>query len=72
MLPNWRWLDIGARVDELDVTILADAQTSGGLVFGVDPDAADDVVAGLVADGHTAAVIGHAVNGNGRIALRRA
>ena len=66
------WLDIGAGVDELDVTILADAQTSGGLVFGVDPDAADDVVAGLVADGHTAAVIGHAVNGNGRIALRRA
>ena len=66
------WLDIGAGVDELDVTILADAQTSGGLVFGVDPDAADDVVAGLVADGHTAAVIGHAVNGSGRIALRRA
>lgn len=65
------WLDIGAGVDDLDVTILADAQTSGGLVFGVDPDAADDVVAGLVADGHTAAVIGRAVNGNGRIALRR-
>ena len=65
------WLDSGAGVDELDVTILADAQTSGGLVFGVDPDAADDVVAGLVADGHTAAVIGRAVNGNGRIALRR-
>jgi selenide,water dikinase len=65
------WLDIGAGVDDLDVTILADAQTSGGLVFGVDPDAADDVVAGLVADGHTAAVIGRAIDGNGRIALRR-
>ena len=65
------WLDIGAGVGELDVTILADAQTSGGLVFGVDPDAADDVAAGLVADGHTAAVIGCAVNGNGQIALRR-
>ena len=65
------WLDIGAGVDELDVTILADAQTSGGLVFGVDPDAADDVVAGLVADGHTAAVIGRTVDGHGRIALRR-
>jgi len=65
------WLDIGAGVDDLDVTILADAQTSGGLVFGVDPDAADDVVADLVADGHTAAVIGRAVDGNGRIALRR-
>ena len=65
------WLDIGAGVNDLDVTILADAQTSGGLVFGVDPDAAYDVVAGLVADGHTAAVIGRAVDGNGRIALRR-
>lgn len=65
------WLDIGAGVNDLDVTILADAQTSGGLVFGVDPDAADDVVAGLVADGHTAAVIGRAVDGNGQIALRR-
>jgi selenide,water dikinase len=65
------WLDIGAGVDDLDVTILADAQTSGGLVFGVDPDAANDVVADLVADGHTAAVIGRAVDGNGRIALRR-
>ena len=65
------WLDIGAGVDDLDVTILADAQTSGGLVFGVDPDAANDVVAGLIADGHTAAVIGRAVDGNGRIALRR-
>ena len=65
------WLDIGVGVDDLDVTILADAQTSGGLVFGVDPDQANDVVAGLVADGHTAAVIGRAVDGNGRIALRR-
>ena len=65
------WLDIGVGVDDLDVTILADAQTSGGLVFGVDPDQANDVVAGLVADGHTAAVIGRAVDGAGRIALRR-
>ena len=65
------WLDIDVGVDDLDVTILADAQTSGGLVFGVDPDQANDVVAGLVADGHTAAVIGRAVDGAGRIALRR-
>lgn len=65
------WLDIGVGVDDLDVTILADAQTSGGLVFGVDPDQANDVVAGLVADGHTAGVIGRAVDGAGRIALRR-
>lgn len=51
-------LDIGAGVDDLAVTILADAQTSGGLVVGVDPDRADEMVAGLVASGHPAAVIG--------------
>ena len=30
---------------EIDITLLADAQTSGGLVFGVDPELADGVVA---------------------------
>ena len=37
----------------------------------VDPDAADEVVAGLVADGHTASVIGRAVEGDGRISISR-
>ena len=65
------WLDIGDGVDSLAVTILADAQTSGGLVFGVDADAADDVVASLVRDGHEAAVIGRAVESVGRISVER-
>ena len=51
-------LDIAPGVDELDVTILADAQTSGGLVVGVDPDRVDEMVADLVASGHPVAVIG--------------
>ena len=70
---NLAWIldsvDIGDGVDDLDVTILGDAQTSGGLVFGVDPDAAPGVVAELVADGHTASVIGSVKPGPGRIAL---
>ena len=65
------WLDIGDGVSSLEVTILADAQTSGGLVFGVDPERADDVVATLANSGHQAAVIGHAIEGSGRISLTR-
>jgi selenide,water dikinase len=43
---------------ELQQLLLADAQTSGGLVFGVDPGATSDVLAELDATGHTAACIG--------------
>lgn len=63
-------LDLDDGVSELDVTLLADAQTSGGLLFGVDPDRADAVVADLVASGHHAAAIGTVVPGAGRIHLR--
>ena len=64
------WLDVGSGVDRLQLTILADAQTSGGLVFGVDPEVADEVVASLTEKGHVASVIGRAIAGDGRIALR--
>ncbi len=69
---NLEWadqiLDRGG-LDELDVLLLADAQTAGGLVFGASPAAADEAVAQLTATGHTAAVIGDVVAGNGRIRL---
>lgn len=51
------FLDPGSR-DEVDQLIVADAQTSGGLVFGVDPERTADVVAELTASGHDAAHIG--------------
>ncbi len=57
-------------VDELGVLLLADAQTSGGLVIGLDPALAPDAVARLVATGHTAAIIGHASAGTGTILVR--
>jgi selenide, water dikinase len=71
---NLEWvrdrLDTGA-IDEVVVTLLADAQTSGGLVAGVDADAAEQVVAGLRAEGHDAAVIGRVTaEGPGAIRLR--
>jgi selenide, water dikinase len=52
---------------ELDVLLLADAQTSGGLLFGAAPDAAAAAVARL---GPPAAVIGRVRTGTGRIRLR--
>jgi selenide, water dikinase len=62
-------LDRGA-VDAVTVVLLADAQTSGGLVFGVAPAHAAPAVDELRASGHRAAVIGAAAPGSGRILLR--
>jgi selenide,water dikinase len=62
-------LDVGSH-DPVTVLLLADAQTSGGLVFGVAPERADDAVADLRAGGHDAAVIGATVSGSGRLLLR--
>jgi selenide, water dikinase len=55
------------RFDELDVLLLADAQTSGGLLFGAAPDRAAAAVAEL---GGATAVIGEARRGTGMIHLR--
>ncbi len=70
---NLEWgrtlLDPG-RHDELHQLLLADAQTSGGLVFGVDPGESAAVLAALSASGHTAAVIGRTSAGEGSTRLR--
>jgi selenide,water dikinase len=60
-----------AGVDEVSLTILADAQTSGGLLFGTSPDRADEAVEALRRSGHQAAVIGRVVEGTGRIKVTR-
>lgn len=54
---------------ELEMLVLADAQTSGGLLFGVVPDRASDAVGEINAAGIPAAVIGRAQSGTGRIIL---
>jgi len=66
---NWDW--VSAQVDvagfsELDTLLLADAQTSGGLLFGASPEEAAVAVADL---GRPAAVIGQVRTGRGRIRL---
>jgi selenide, water dikinase len=66
---NRAWVDpcveAGGR-SELDVLLLADAQTSGGLLFGAAPERAHAAAAAL---GAPAAVIAHAKQGTGRITL---
>ncbi len=62
-------LDAGG-VDESVVIVLADAQTSGGLLFGAEPEAAEAAAEALRGSGHAAAVIGTATAGTGMIRLR--
>jgi len=63
-------LDAGDH-PELHQLLVADAQTSGGLVFGVDPSATEPVLAELAAAGRTAARIGAVVEqGNAAFLLR--
>ncbi len=61
-------LDPG-RVDELTQLLLADAQTSGGLLFGAEPARARSAVARLTASGHRCVRVGRAAAGTGRIRL---
>jgi selenide,water dikinase len=62
-------LDRG-EVDEVAVLLLADAQTSGGLLFGAEPEAAAAAaVERLLISGHQAAIVGHARSGSGRLRL---
>lgn len=70
---NLAW--IGDRLDrggasDVDLSLLADPQTSGGLVFGVDAGRADAALEALRACGHDAARIGTVERGAGRIRLR--
>ncbi len=55
------FVDVGDR-SELQQLLLADAQTSGGLVFGVDPSTTAEVLAQLAESGHQAACIGAATS----------
>jgi selenide,water dikinase len=54
---------------EADQLLLADAQTSGGLLFGAEPGQAAAAVAALRARGHDAAVIGGVRPGSGTLHL---
>jgi selenide,water dikinase len=55
--------------DAVDVLLLADAQTSGGLVFGVADDRVEGVLADLAESGHVAAAIGTLAAGSGAMTI---
>ena len=63
-----RLLDSG-DTGELNVFLLADAQTLGGLLCDAESARAQEAVTELRATGHTAAVIGNVVVGAGRLHL---
>ena len=62
-------LDAGDH-DELHQLLIADAQTSGGLIFGVDSGSTDAILAELGTTGHTAAKVGTTSIGSAQILLR--
>jgi selenide,water dikinase len=62
------FVDVGDH-DEVNQLLLADAQTSGGLVFGVDPSETANVLAELTATDHRAARIGTAGAGTPGLTL---
>ena len=55
--------------DETDLIILADAQTSGGLLFGVETAQVAGALDDLAKAGYIAAMIGHIAVGRGQIIL---
>jgi selenide,water dikinase len=57
-------------VDDAVVIVLADAQTSGGLLFGAEPSRAEDAASALRESGHAAAVIGTVSAGTGVMRVR--
>ena len=67
---NLAWASERLEVDGVaddTVLVLADAQTSGGLLFGAEPARAEEAAAALRASGHAAAVIGTVGAGRGTI-----
>jgi selenide,water dikinase len=70
---NLEWaaafLDAGDH-DEVDQLLIADAQTSGGLIFGIDPTETDAALAELADTGHTAALIGNTSSGTPGFTMR--
>lgn len=69
---NLSWMEdriIAGSHDDTTVLLFADAQTSGGLIFGVDPAEAEGVLTDLRASDHACALVGRTTSGSGTITL---
>lgn len=58
-------------LEEIDLLLLADAQTSGGLLFGIREDLVDDALAQLRIQNVQASAIGQIKSGHGQIILNK-
>lgn len=70
---NLTWITTqveAGEFDEVTQLLLADAQTSGGLIFGVNPKEVSGVLSRLADTGHTAAMVGSTTPGSGTIHLK--
>lgn len=71
-LRNLEWgqsmLEAGSH-EVLHQQLVADAQTSGGLIFGCDPGETAAALAALAESGHTAAVVGATSEGDAKFVL---
>jgi selenide, water dikinase len=68
VLPH---LDLRGEMGDAELLLLADAQTSGGLLLAIPPDRADDAVTELVGSGHGARIVGRLGAAEpGRIVIR--
>lgn len=63
------WVAFSDGVTEQDRLLLADAQTSGGLLLSVDPARTEELVERLTAAGVPAAVVGSITQGEGTIVV---
>lgn len=69
---NLEWLNERLEkgdCNESEVLLLADAQTSGGLLFGVDESKAQEALNELATSGHSASIIGSVIDEEGKIVL---
>lgn len=69
---NLSWMEdkiVPGSHDETTVLLFADAQTSGGLIFGVDSDQAEHALQELLDSDHDAAIVGQTEAGSGTVTL---
>jgi selenide,water dikinase len=67
-----QWIEFSDEIEDHEKMVAADAMTSGGLLIAVSPDNTGDLLSRLEDAGVTAAVIGKAIPGDGRLRIVRA
>ena len=64
-----QWIGFDPSMIDINLNMLFDPQTSGGLLIAADPENAMDLYEALIASGEQASMIGEVEIGNGKITL---